>query len=193
MPLFRFRVAWEEDDLVYRDVEIASGQTFRDLHDVILKGYEFDSKHAANFYESNDRWQRIGRTFSSEVMSNKKDAPALSMVKTPVSALISVPDQKFVYEYDPVKKWVFLVELIGLEKEENPKHAYPRVARKEGIAPPQYGAKGAKGGAPGLLEVEEAYDLGAEEMAEGFGSEGEEGSEAEESFGGSGGDESYEE
>jgi hypothetical protein len=44
------------------------------------------------------------------------------------------------------------------------------------------------------MEVEEAYDLGAEEMAEGFGSEGEEGTEAEESFGVSGGgDESYEE
>ena len=193
MPLFRFRVAWEEDDLVYRDVEITSGQTFKDLHDVILKAYEFDGKHSANFFESNDRWQRVGRTFSSEVMSNKKDAPALSMVKTPVNALISVPDQKFIYEYDPAKKWTFLIELIGLEKDENAKHSYPRVARKEGIAPSQYGAKGAKGEAIALMELVEAYDLGAEEMAEGFGSEGEEGGEAEDSVGGSGGDDSYEE
>lgn len=194
MPLFRFRVAWEEDDLVYRDVEITSGQTFKDLHDVILKAYEFDGKHAAQFFESNDRWVRVGRTFSSEVMANKKDAPALSMIKTPVNALVSVPDQKFIYEYDPAKKWTFLIELIGLEKDENAKHTYPRVARKEGIAPSQYGAKGAKGEAIALMEVEEAYDLGADEMAEGFGSEGgEEGGEAEESFGGSGADESYEE
>jgi hypothetical protein len=115
MPLFRFRVAWEEDDLVYRDVEITSGQTFKDLHDIILKAYDFDSKHSAQFFESNDRWMRVGRTFSSEVTVNKKDAPALSMVKTPVNALISVPDQKFIYEYDPAKKWTFLIGLIGLD------------------------------------------------------------------------------
>jgi len=193
MPLFRFRAAWEEDDLVYRDVEIQSGQTFADLQAVILKAYDFDSKHPAQFFESDERWNRRGRTVSSEVLSNKKDAPALSALKTPVGALVGVPDQKFILEYDPVKKWIFLVELIGLQKEEDPKQTYPRVARKEGIAPPQYGAKGAKGGGPGLMEVEEAYDLGAEEMAEGFGSEGEEGSEATEDFGGGGSSDAYDE
>ena len=82
------------------------------------------------------------------------------------------PDQKFVYVYDPAKQWTFLVELIGVSKDEDPKRAYPFIRRKEGIGPAQYGVKGV---APDkLMEVEEKYDLGAEEMAEGFGSEGEE-------------------
>ncbi len=178
MPLFRFRVAWEEDDQVHRDIEMYTSQSFLDLHQTIVKAFEFDGKHPAHFFESDERWNR-GRAISSEVLVNKKDAPALSMLKTPVSALVAVPDQKFVYEYDPAgKRWSFQVELIGLVKEEDPKQTYPRVYRKEGVAPAQYSAAAALGLGGKMLEVEEAYDLGAEEMAEGFGSEGEGGSEA---------------
>ncbi|MBA3828271.1 MAG: hypothetical protein H0X33_04995 [Taibaiella sp.] len=170
MAILRFRVYWEEDDQVYRDIEIQAGQSFADLHNVILKAYEFDGKHSATFFESNDRWQR-NRAISSEVLVNKKDAPALSMIKTPVTALIALPDQKFVYEYDPVKNWVFLIELIGVSKDEDHKRTYPFVLRKEGIGPSQYGIKGM--GTDKMVEMEEKYDLGAEEMAEGFSNEGE--------------------
>lgn len=182
MALLRFRVYWEDDDLVYRDIEIRPTQTLLEFHKAIVSAYEFDGKHSASFFESNDRWIR-GREFNSEVLVNKKDAPALSMMRTPINALVSTPDQKFVYEYDPVKKWTFLVELIGVSKDEDPKRTYPYVFRKEGVAPAQYGVKGVN--LDKLLEVEEKYDLGADEMAEGFGNEGEGGESTE------GGEESF--
>ncbi|GAA4462179.1 hypothetical protein GCM10023093_08270 [Nemorincola caseinilytica] len=171
MAILRFRVYWEEDDQTYRDIELQVGQTFMDLHQCIVKAFEFDGKHSASFFESNDKWERSGREFNSEVLANKKDAPALSMTKTPVSALISVPDQKFIYVYDPAKKWSFLVELIGVSKEETFRRVYPFVLRKEGLAPAQYGIKGVS--VDKIMEIEEKYDLGADEMAEGFGNEGE--------------------
>lgn len=167
MPLLRFRAYWEEDDQVYRDIEIKPAQTFLDLHKAIIQAYEFDGKHTASFWESNERWER-GRELNSEVLVNKRDAPALSMARTPVSALTSTPDHKFVYEYDPKKKWLFLVELIGVSQEENPKVTYPHIFRKEGVGPAQYGVKGVN--LDKLLEVEEKYDLSAD--AEGFTSEG---------------------
>lgn len=168
MPLLRFRVFWEEDEQVYRDIEIKPGQSFLELHKAILTAYEFDGKHTASFWESNERWER-GRELNSEVLVNKKDAPALSMSRTPVSALTSTPDHKFVYEYDPAKKWTFLVELIGVRPDEDTRQTYPLVFRKEGVGPAQYGVKGVN--LDKLLEIEEKYDLGAD--AEGFGSEGE--------------------
>lgn len=167
MPLLRFRAHWEEDDQVYRDIEIKPSQSFLDLHKAIIQAYEFDGKHTASFWESNDKWER-GRELNSEVLVNKRDAPALSMSRTPVSALTSTPDHKFVYEYDPKKKWTFLVELIGVANEEDPKLTYPNVFRKEGVGPAQYGVKGVN--LDKLLEVEEKYDLSAD--AEGFTSEG---------------------
>lgn len=171
MAILRFRVYWEDDDQTYRDIEIQGSQTFLDFHKCILKAFEFDGKHSASFYVSDEKWQ-LGREISSEVLVNKKDAPALSMLKTPVSALISLPDQKFVYVYDPVKKWTFLVELIGVSKDEVYRREYPFILRKEGIAPAQYGIKGVA--VDKIMEIEEKYDLGEDEMAEGFGSEGEE-------------------
>jgi hypothetical protein len=106
------------------------------------------------------------------------------MVKTPVSALVAVPDQKFIYEYDPEKKWTFLVELIGVSNEVDDMKIYPLCSRKEGMAPSQYKL----GGGTGLLmEIEEKYDLGADEMAEGYGNEGSDdddaGESAEEQYG----------
>jgi len=171
MTILRFRIYWEDDDQTYRDIEISGSQTFLDFHKIIILAYEFDGKHPASFYESNEKWEH-GRELNSEVLVNKKDAPALSMIKTPVSALVSNPDQKFVYVYDPVKKWTFLVELIGVAKEEMSRKVYPLVVRREGIAPAQYGIKGVN--PDKIMEIEEKYDLGAEEMAEGFGNEGEE-------------------
>lgn len=167
MPLFRFRAYWEDDDQVYRDIEMKPGQSFLDLHKAIIQAYEFDGKHTASFWDSNEKWER-GMELNSEVLINKKGAPALSMSRTPVSALVAKPDHKFVYEYDPKKKWTFLVELIGVSSDEDIKVTYPNVFRKEGVGPAQYGVKGVN--LDKLMEVEEKYDLGAD--AEGFGSEG---------------------
>lgn len=168
MPLFKFRIYWEDDDLIYRDIEILSSQNFLEFHKSILLAYEFDAKHTAFFYESNDRWDRF-RAISSEVLSNKKDAPALSMLKTPIGALVSKPDQKFIYEYDPQKNWTFLVALIYISNEVDERKNYPACSRKEGMAPHQYKLGG---GTDLLIEIEEKYDLGADEMAEGYSSEG---------------------
>lgn len=167
MPLLRFRAYWEDDDQVYRDIEIKPTQSFLDLHKAIIQAYEFDGKHSASFWESNEKWER-GMELNSEVLVNKKGAPALSMSRTPVSALTSTPDHKFLYEYDPKKQWSFKVELIGITNEEDSRQTYPHVFRKEGVGPAQYGVKGVN--LDKLLEVEEKYDLGDD--AEGFTSEG---------------------
>jgi hypothetical protein len=65
MAILKFRIYWEDDDSVYRDIAIKHSQNFADLHAAILKGYEFDNKHKATFYRSNDNWMR-GREISLE-------------------------------------------------------------------------------------------------------------------------------
>lgn len=169
MAVLRFRVYWEEDDATYRDVAVKHTQSFTDLHAVILKAYEFDSKHKATFYRSNDHWQR-GREITLEKYDKEYKAPPLLMHETTVGSEIKEPNQRFVYVYDFNKNWTFLLELINVSKDENPKLSYPVIVRTEGIAPSQYGTKGLVGDK--LAEVEEKYDLNA--GAEGFGEEGEE-------------------
>lgn len=169
MAVLRFRIYWEDDDAVYRDIAIRHSQNFKDLHETILKTYEFDNKHKATFHRSNDHWQR-GREISLEKYEKDYKADPLLMEDTTVGSEIRQPNQKFTYVYDFNKNWTFLVELINVSKEENPKMTYPSMIRTEGIAPSQYGTKGLVGDK--LAEIEEKYDLSA--GAEGFGVEGEE-------------------
>ena len=49
MAILKFRAYFEEDDSVYRDVAIRHTQSFFELHEVILKAFEFDNKHGATF------------------------------------------------------------------------------------------------------------------------------------------------
>jgi hypothetical protein len=172
MPVLKFRVYWEEDESVYRDIAVKPSQNFLLFHQAILTAYEFDSKHKATFFRSNDNWQR-GREILLEKDAQPRKVEPLLMADTPIGAMVRDPNQKFIYLYDYAKNWTFLVELIGVAKEENTKLNYPVCVRKEGLAPSQYGTKGLIGDK--LVEMEEKYDLNREGMSEdGFGEEGEE-------------------
>jgi len=164
MAILKFRVYFEEDDSIYRDVAVRHKQHFLQLHQIILKAYEFDSKHQATFYRSNDNWQR-GREISLERYDKAYKADPLLMAETTIGSEIFDPNQKFVYVYDFVKNWSFLVELINVSKEESGKLEYPAVIKSEGIPPSQYGTKGLVGDR--LTEIEEKYDL--TKGTEGFG------------------------
>src|SRR5258706_15758842 len=123
MAILKFRIYWEEDPSIYRDVVVKHAQSFQDLHNAILKCYEFDSKHKATFYRSNDNWLR-GREISLEKYDKTYKAEPFIMADTLISAEISNPNQKFIYEYDFNKFWHFMVELINIDKEENKKLTY---------------------------------------------------------------------
>lgn len=167
MALLKFRIYYEEDEGIYRDILIRHTQNFFELHECILKAYEFDSKHAATFFRSNDQWLR-GREITLEKYDKDYKAPPLLMKDTIIGSEIRDTNQRFIYLYDFAKNWTFLVELILVSKEESNKTTYPSISRKEGIGPQQYGTRGMLG--PRFAEMEEKYDL--HEAREGFGEEG---------------------
>ena len=170
MAILKFRVYFEEDESVYRDVVIRHSQSFQDLHEAILKSYEFDNKHKATFFRSNDHWLR-GREISLEKYDKEYKAPPLIMNETTVGSEIRDTNQRFIYVYDFNRNWNFHVELINVSKEENAKISYPSTVRVEGIAPSQYGTKGLLG--PKFADIEEKYDL--TQAGEGFGEKNEDG------------------
>src|SRR4051812_4634950 len=106
MAVLKFRIYFEEDETVYRDVAIKHTQTFQDLHYAILKAYEFDNKHQATFYRSNDNWQR-GREISFQKYDKPYQAEPLLMETTTIGSEIKDPNQKFIYIYDFTKNWMF--------------------------------------------------------------------------------------
>lgn len=170
MAILKFRVYWEEDDAIYRDVLVKHTQSFLELHQIILKAFEFDQIHAATFFRSNDIWKR-GREISKEVYEKEYVAPPLIMSETGIGTEIIDTNQHFIYVYDFAKTWTFLIELIQVIKNADADLtlAYPIISRIEGVGPMQYGSKGLLG--KNFADIEEKYDLS--EAKDGFGEEGE--------------------
>ena len=170
MAILKFRVYWEDDDAIYRDISIKHTQNFLDLHNIILKAFEFDQIHGATFYRSNDIWKR-GREISKEVYDKEYIASPLLMNETAIGTEIIDTNQHFIYVYDFAKTWTFLIELIQVIKnaDADMELTYPLVSRVEGVGPMQYGSKGLLG--KQFADIEEKYDLS--EATDGFGEEGE--------------------
>ena len=174
MAFLKFRVYWEEDDAIYRDVIVKHTQNFTELNNIILKAFEFDQKHDATFFRSNDIWKR-GREISKAVYEKEYIAPPLLMEETTIGSEIIDTNQHFIFLYDFVKSWTFLIELIQVIKNADADMSleYPIISRIEGVGPMQYGTKGLLGKT--FADIEEKYDLS--EAKEGFGEEGEDAEE----------------
>jgi hypothetical protein len=93
------------------------------------------------------------------------------MEETTIGSEIIDTNQHFIFLYDFIKSWTFLIELIQVIKNADADMSleYPIVSRIEGVGPMQYGTKGLLGKT--FADIEEKYDLS--EAKEGFGEEGE--------------------
>ncbi len=176
MSLIKFKVSWEEDDATFRNIEIVSSQSFYDFHNCIKFSLQFPEKMEAFFYMIDGR-KKVEKTLSSVVEKNLRDAPALSMKKTPVGALITDPEQKFIYECVHPKAWTFLVEIISISPFNSSLINYPKCIKSEGISPVNFGITSSE--KDSVVEIVEKYDL---DNAEGFGDEGEDESSGGEAF-----------
>lgn len=167
MSLIKFNISWEEDNATFRDIEVLTAQSFYDLHVCIKQAFQFPENMEASFFMTDDRWQKE-REISSVVEKNLRDAPALSMKKTPIGALMQDPHQKFVYVCNHPKAWVLLLEVISLLEDGKPTIVYPRITKNEGLSPSQIGLHHKEKDV--VVETLELYDL---QDRDGFGDEGE--------------------
>ncbi|MBI1221303.1 MAG: hypothetical protein GC180_01760 [Bacteroidetes bacterium] len=135
MALYRFKLCFEDDEEVVRVIEMKSSQTLEDLHFAILKSVEFDSKHNALLYISDDYWKKHDKY----IMHSEPGMEEVSLFSAKkLSSLINDPHQKLLYIYDLSEQWVFHIELVGISMNEDPKKEYPNLVRSENKAPKQY-------------------------------------------------------
>ncbi len=142
MAVYRFRVALEDNEEVYREIEIKSTQTYEDFHNFILQSINFDNTHNASFFISDDMWRKgeeitLRTQETNETNRKGTEIAVRQMSKCKIAALIDDPHQKFVYVYDPKTGWTFTVELLKILSD-NDKIKYPVCTKNVGEAPKQY-------------------------------------------------------
>ena len=144
MAVYRFKVIIEDNDDVYRDIDIKAAQTFEDLHLIIQEAFKFDNKHAASFFVSDDYWRKgLEITLRKEDLEltpeevRLKVEPKKLMSEAKIAKYIETPHQRFVYVFDEKAQWTFLIEMMKIANEE-PRAKYPLIAKSVGNPPKQY-------------------------------------------------------
>lgn len=144
MAVYRFRVTFEDNEEVYREIDIKSAQHFEDFHNIIVQSIGFDNLHDASFFISDDLWRKgdeIGLQPIDEVEVERRKRRELpikkQMNKCKMASLIDDPHQKFVYVYDPKTSWTFMIELLKILLDD-PKGTFPRCIKSVGEAPKQH-------------------------------------------------------
>lgn len=144
MSVYRFKVYLEDNEDVFRDIDIKAVQTFEALHTVIQQAFKFDAKHSASFFVSDDFWRK-GQEITlrkedlplDEDEIRKKVDPKKLMSEIKIAKYVEQPHQRFVYVFDPDVQWTFLIEMMKIA-ELNPKLTYPSIIKSYGTAPKQY-------------------------------------------------------
>lgn len=144
MAVYKFKLFIEDNEDIYREIEILSAQTFEDFHNAIQDAYKFDKKHAAAFFVSDDYWRKDQEiTLREEDLPLEEEevrkgvSPKNLMSKTKIAKYIDSPRQRFMYVFDPAVKWAFCIELMKILPD-NQKGTYPACVKSIGNPPKQY-------------------------------------------------------
>ena len=165
MRIYRFRVLIDHPSEAFRDIEIRSDQSFLDLHTAIKDAFAFIGQEMASFYVSDAEWNQ-GTAIPLADMGFAEDGgevPAL-MKDVLISDHIRGTDQRFIYAYDFLHMWLFMVELIQAGEAETGME-YPRVVMSMGTAPDEHSKEEDPGA--GILEEEDPYAMESDERYDG--------------------------
>ena len=134
MLIYRFRVLIDDESEAFRDIEIGSGQTFKEFHQAIKEAFGFTGDEMACFYVSDAEWSKGIEIPLADMGFAEEGKVPLLMNEVEVGDHIRDADQRFVYAYDFLHMWMFLVERIATG-DPDPSLTYPRVSMSVGKAP----------------------------------------------------------
>lgn len=133
---FRVLLDSEKDEEIFRDILISDTDHFESFYRSIMNAFRFHGQEMASFYVSNDSWDKGHEINLMDMTYGDDDMDALPniMKDAVIKDFLEEPDQKFILVYDFMRMWIFLIELIGYEKE-GPQE--PQLLFAVGMAPPE--------------------------------------------------------
>lgn len=122
--IYRFRIILDDEEDVFRDIEIEASSTLEDFHNAITQSFGFDGNEMASFYKSNELWEE-GEEIS---LFDLGDVPGESriMSETTLKEVVSEDETRMIYVYDFMNMWTFMVELADIAEYEEGQ-SYPNL------------------------------------------------------------------
>jgi hypothetical protein len=137
MRIYRFRVLIDHPSEAFRDIEIGSEQNFLDFHKAVKEAFGFIGQEMACFYVSDEDWGKGNEIPLADMGFAEEGVVPAMMEEVYISDHIRSTSQRFIYAYDFLHMWMFMVELIHAS---DPQEGvtYPRLVMSMGIAPGEH-------------------------------------------------------
>jgi hypothetical protein len=134
------RVALQGEPSVYREIEIESRKTLSDLAEAIVHAFGFEFDHAFGFYSKLTGQDVMRSQPKYELFADMGEkTEARSVRRTRITDAFPGVGQAMLFMFDYGDDWRFVVKVIGLGQKAA-KTRYPKVLKKVGEAPEQYGS-----------------------------------------------------
>lgn len=139
MSILKLRIQADDQNDFVREVEIKSDQTFKDLHDFIIKNQNLDNHELASFHVANESWERLQEITLIDMLGDvdkslhegEEKKTFYVMSETRLDQFLNNIDQKLIYEYDFLQLRTFLLEVTDIFPE-NKRLKYPRLVFSRG-------------------------------------------------------------
>jgi hypothetical protein len=135
-----FRVALQHEPAILREIEVISSRTLVDLAKAIVAAFDFEFDHAFGFYSNlTGPYVRDSGTSYELFADMGEETNSRSVKRTRVAEPFLEIGQRMLFLFDYGDDWRFVIEVLGIGNKE-PGVRYPRVLKKVGTSPQQYGA-----------------------------------------------------
>ncbi|MGB0897420.1 MAG: IS1096 element passenger TnpR family protein [Flavobacteriaceae bacterium] len=130
--IYRFRVILDDQEDVFRDIEIEASATAEDFNNAIIQAFGFEGGEMASFYISDDEWNQ-GEEIALFDMSEGGDSVRI-MAETALDSIVDKNERKLIYVYDFFSMWTFLIELAEIAEPQDGM-SYPNLMFAHGELP----------------------------------------------------------
>jgi pRiA4b ORF-3-like protein len=134
------RAALQDEPSIYRQIEVESRKTLSDLAEAIVHAFGFEFDHAFGFYSKLTGRDVMRSQPKYELFADMGEQTTSKNVRrTPMADAFPDVGHTMLFMFDYGDDWRFVVEVIGLGQKVA-KTRYPKVLKKAGEAPEQYGS-----------------------------------------------------
>jgi hypothetical protein len=133
------RAALQDEPTIYREIEVESRTTLSDLAEAIVHAFDFEFDHAFGFYSKLTGRDVMRSQPKYELFADMgEQTTGKSVRKTRVADAFPDVGHTMLFMFDYGDDWRFIIEVIG-RGQKAAKTRYPKVLKKVGQAPEQYG------------------------------------------------------
>lgn len=134
--LYKFRILSDEVKEFIRDVEILSGQTFYEFHQILTCNFHYDNSQLASFFVSNENWEKLDEITLFDMSEGDGKANIHVMDQTKLNEFIAEPGQRLLYVFDFFNERLLFIELIAVTDKVK-RVVYPKITLSNGNPPLQ--------------------------------------------------------